>query len=393
MDMETYVARFPEVRIAKREDNDRILAFYKKLSMQGGAFNIQFVKDPDYFRFLDYEGKLHYVMIFEDEDKNLEGMAALAVRKCYVDGKIENVGHFSDLRFLRKRDRKTKTDWKDIAREFCTTGHTIDELGGCRFFLGSFVMANEHARKAFTSQKTPFDISDVASYQMVNLVGRKPLKWAGLRSKAQARAVKVARGTDADKDDLRAFLDAQNKRRALGYVYAGPDGELDRRLAHWDGFSMNDFFIARDTGGRIVGCFAAWDLSAGRRIIVDNFPAGLSVAAKVAKGLGKNVPTPGDALRVLYLTTLEIAHDYDKDARGTVFGAMLDSLYESGILENFHMAAYCDYEKESLLHAVEPAYFTQKTPTLLYQMHAKGAEGVVREKELACHAGHEMCLT
>ena len=68
MDMETYVARFPEVRIAKREDNDRILAFYKKLSMQGGAFNIQFVKDPDYFRFLDYEGKLHFVMIFEDED-------------------------------------------------------------------------------------------------------------------------------------------------------------------------------------------------------------------------------------------------------------------------------------------------------------------------------------
>jgi hypothetical protein len=395
MDMESYVARyFENVRIATRDDNERILEFYRKLSMLGGAFNIQFVKDPDYFRFMDWEGKTHYVLVMEDENKRLEGMAALAVRPCYVDGKIERVAHVSDLRFLRRRDRKTKIDWKDLALEFVSSGHEIKELEGCRIFLGSFVMANDFARKAFTSQKTPFDISNVASYQMVNLVGRKPLKWAGLRGSAQAKSVNVSRGSEADRDALRTFLDNESKRRTLGFVYAGPDGELDRRLAAWDGFSMKDFFIARDPSNTIIGCFAPWDLSAGRRIIVDNFPAGLGVAANVAKRLGRNVPTPGNPLEVLYLTTLELAHTLDKEARGTVFGAMLDALYESGVVKQYHMVAYCDYDNESLLHAVEPAYFTQKTPTLLYQMHEKGAsDGVVREKELTCHAGHEMCLT
>lgn len=394
MDMQSYVSRhFDNVRIATRDDNERILEFYRKLSMLGGPFNIQFVKDPDYFRFMDYEGKPHYVLVMEDDQKNLEGMCALAVRPCYIDGKIERVAHISDLRFLRKRDRKTKTDWKDLAREFVATGHEIDELGGCKIFLGSFVLANKFARDAFTSLKTPFDISHVANYQMVNLVGRKPLKWAGLRGRAQARTVSVSRGTEADRAALRTFLDNESKRRALGFVYAGEDGELDRRLATWDGFTMNDFFIARNNAGEIIGCFAAWDLSAGRRIIVDNFPAGLGVVARAAKNLGRNVPTPGNALAVLYLTTLELSHTLDKEARGTVFGAMLDALYESGIPNAFHMVAYCDYDNESLLHAVDSAYFTQRTPTLLYQMHSKGVPAAVREQDLSCHAGHEMCLT
>jgi hypothetical protein len=392
MDIAAYVARIPNARLATREDNDRVLSFYRKLSMAGGTFNIQFVKDPDYFRFLDYEGSPHYVLLIENDEGGIEGMVAMVVRSCYVDGRIERLCHFSDLRFMRRRDRKTTLDWKDLMRTFCEDGNTIDQLEGCRYFLGSFVMANDFARKAFTSLETPFDISEVANYQMVNLVGRRPLKWAGLR-RGGDKPFQVARGTEADRDELRAFLDRQSKKRHLGFVYQGADDELDRRLRSWHGFSMGSFFVARDASRKIVGCFAPWDHSAGRRIIVDNFPAGLSLAVKVAKGLGKNLPRPGDELRILYLTTLEIDHDLDRQRRGEVFGALLDRLYATGMVDDFHMVSYCDYTNESLLHAVEPSYFTQKTPTLLYQMHLPGAPGVVREKELRCHAGHEMALT
>lgn len=393
MDIETYVSRIPNGRIATRDDNERILDFYRKLSMVGGTFNIQFLKDPDYFRFLDYEGKPYYVLLIEDDEKNIEGMVALTIRRCYLDGKIERVGHFSDLRFMRKKLRKTTVDWKDVANAFVAEGHTIADLEGCRTFLGSFVLANEFARNAFTSLETPFGISYVASYKMVNLFGRRPLKWAGLRRRAQSLAVTVSRGTEADRAPLRDFLDAQSRKRQLGFVYAGEDGELDRRLAAWDGFSMESFFIARDTSNAIVGCFGVWDHSAGRRIVVDGFPAPLTVAAKLVKSLGKNVPIPGESVRVLYLTTLELAHGLDKEARGTIFSAMLDALYDSGMVSDFHMVAYCDYEKESLLHAVEPAYIIQKTPTLLYQMHNRGVGDVLRESELRYAAGHEMCLT
>jgi hypothetical protein len=56
MDVTSFLAQFPDARWATPDDNATILELYRRLSMQGGAFNITFVKDPDYFRFLRYEG-------------------------------------------------------------------------------------------------------------------------------------------------------------------------------------------------------------------------------------------------------------------------------------------------------------------------------------------------
>jgi hypothetical protein len=400
MQLGSYVARYPNVRLAGRADNDRILAFYRKLSMQGGGFNILFVKDPDYFRFLDYESAGHAVGLVEDDAGTVEGMFALGVRPCYVDGKREHVVHVSDLRFARSRERKSKFEWKTMARDLCEELALIDEFKGARHLLGSFVMANERARQAIASQKAPFDISPVANYKMVSLLARRPLKWAGLgrkRLKGDAQ-VEVTRGAEADRDDLRAFLDRQNRRRALGYVFDGPDDELARRLRAWDGFSMESFFIARDAApegarGTILGCFAPWDLSAGRRIIVDAFPRALAAAATVIRPFMKKVPRPGEALRILYVTTQEIDLDLPAPRRAAVFATLLDALYGSGVAAPFHMVALCDYDKDSFMDQLDPSYFSTKTPTMLYQLCRRGETKVLREQDLPCHVGHEMCLT
>jgi hypothetical protein len=392
MNLASYLARYPNVRVAGPADNDRILAFYRKLSMQGGAFNILFVKDPDYFRYLRFESAVTAVGLVEDDAGNMEGMFTFGVRPCYVGGQRASTVHVSDLRFMRSRERKTKFVWKEVGRDLCADSHTIDEFAGARYLMGSFVMANKRARQAIASQKAPFDISPVANYKMVNLFGRKPLKWAGWRRKSRV-AVDIARGTDADREPLRAFLDKQSRRRALGYVYAGPDDELGRRLRDWDNFSLASFFIARNDGGAIVGCFAPWDLAGGRRIVVDSFSRGLAAAAAVIRPLVRKIPRPGDELRILYLTTQEIDLELPAVERNAVFGALLDALYDSDLPAAYHMVAVCDYGNESLLPMLKPNYFTMSTDTMLYQLCLPGAADVVRETELKCHAGHEMCLT
>jgi hypothetical protein len=393
MDLGSFLARYPNVRLAGSADNDRLLAFYRKLGMQGGGFNILFVKDPDYFRFLDCESAAHAVGIVEDDDGNVEGMFAFSARPCYVEGKVEHVVHVSDLRFTSSRLRKSKFEWKAVARDLCEELPAVDDFKGARHLLGSFVVANEKARKAIASQKAPFDISPLANYKMVNLLARKPLKWAGLkRAKAQLR-VQVSRGGEAHREDLRRFLDRQNRRRALGYVFEGPADELARRLRVWDGFTMESFFIARDGDGAIVGCFALWDPSTARRIVVDRFPPVLAAAAAVIRPLAKKIPRPGEALRILYLTTQELDLDLPAPRRNAVFAALLDALYESGAAKDFHMVAVCDYDGESLLSELAPSYFTTRTPTLLYQLCRRGETNVLRERDLSCHVGHEMCLT
>jgi hypothetical protein len=404
MDLASYVARYPNVRLAGRADNERILAFYRGLGMQGGGFNILFVKDPDYFRFLDCESAAHAVGIVEDDDGNVEGMFAFGIRPCYVEGRREHVVHVSDLRFTSRRKRKSKFEWKTMARDLCDELPTIDDFKGARYLLGSFVMANEKARKAIASQEAPFDISPLANYKMVNLLARKPLKWAGLRRTKGDPGVEVSRGSEADREDLRQFLDRQARRRALGYVFDGPDEELGRRLRVWDGFTMGSFFIARDTGagagagasagaGAILGCFAVWDPSAVRRIIVDRFPPALAAVASVIRPLARKIPRPGEALRILYLTTQELDLELPATRRAAVFAALLDALADSGVAKDFHMVAMCDYDNETLLPRVEPNYFTTQTPTLLYQLSRRGETNVLREQDLSCHVGHEMCLT
>lgn len=393
MKLAEFLSDYPEARLATPEDNDKILELYRRLAMKGEGFNITFVKDPDYFRYLQYEAPEHWVLLIENEDGMAEGMATLAMRPCYVDGERDWVGHFSDLRFMRRRDRKTSFDWKSFMADICARGHEIEEWHGCRRWLGSFVMANDFARKAFTAMDTPFDISPVASYQMVNLLLRRPFGNGKLRGLTRKYPVRIERATASSLEELKSFLDSQNRRRELGFVFEGPDGELERRFESWDEFCLEDFYLARDGSGALVGCLAPWDLSAGRRIVVDNFPASLAVVAKMARGLNMNVPTPGDELKILYLTTQEISHDLDPDQRRAVFAALVGALYEDDIVERYHMVAMTDYDIESLLDVVEPVYFTQKTPTLLYQMHEPGADAVIAESKLRVRAGHEMCLT
>jgi hypothetical protein len=397
MDLSSYVARYPNVRVATRADNELILGFYRTLGMQGGGFNILFVKDPDYFRFLDFESAGHAACVVQDDDGKVEGMFAFGIRPCYVDGQPTHVVHVSDLRFASSRKRKSKFDWKLMARDLVEELPLVDEFKGARHLLGSFVMANAKARQAIASQKAPFDISPIANYQMVSLLARKPLQWAGWRRSKAARKWQVSRGSADDREPLRAFLDRQNRRRALGYVFAGPDDELDRRLRVWDRFSMESFFVARAgdgaDAGAIVGCLAPWDLSAGRRIVLDAFPPVLAAAATMVRPFMKKIPRPGQPLRILYVTTQEIALDLDGGQRASVFSALLDALYASGVADDFQMVALCDYDNDSFLPQIDPGYFTMKTPTMLYQLCRRGETNVLREAELPCHVGHEMCLT
>jgi hypothetical protein len=393
MDVSQFVAQFPDVRLATPDDNDAILELYRRLSMQGGVFNIQFVKDPDYFRFLRYEGPEHHVLLIENAEGVAEGMATLVMRPSYVGDAVEWVGHWSDLRFIRGRDRRSRFDWKAFMAAVCERGHEVEGWHGCRHWLGSFVMANDRARAAFTAQDTPFDITSVASYQMVNLLAHRPFGRSKLRQLRRGGAVQVRKAGATDIEPLRAFLKSQSRARALGYVYEGEHDELTRRLQSWDGFSIESFYLAEDNDGKLLGCFAPWDLSPGRRIVVDDFPTSVRMAAGLARGLGKAVPRPGDELRILYLTTQEIDHTLAPADRRAVFAALLEGLYGDPRVERYHMVAMTDYDRETLLDVIDPAYFTQKTPTLLYAMTAAGAAVPVNEARLQVHAGHEMCLT
>ncbi|MCP4135041.1 MAG: hypothetical protein GY754_28965 [bacterium] len=393
MNIDNFIGGFSGGRMAKPEDNQKILNFYNSFSMEGGAFKIAFRKEPDYFRFLSYESPKHHVFLMENNDKEIEAMASMIVRPCYINGEVDRVAHISDLRVVSKAQRKNKFRWRDFSLAICEQGEKIREFEKCRYYLGSYVDANKQAKDVISSFDAPYATSDVANYRMVSLLARKLPKVFGRKSSVSDLKITITRAREEDREELKGFLDRQSRKRTFGYVYSGKDGELERRIRDWDGFTIASFYVARNTAGTIIGCCAPWDPTTGRRIVVDTFPGSLVFLAKVVKLLGKNVPDPGDELKTLYLTTMEYDYSLSTKQKRHILNAMIDEVYKTGIMKEYHVLAFCDYKKESIAAGLKKDYFVESTSTVLYQLHARDSEEVIRESELAVPPGHEMCLT
>lgn len=377
-------------KVAEKSDNQKILDLYHSLSMEGGVFSIRFTKDPDYFTFCNYEGPDHHIVLAVNSDGQAEGMAAMNTRPSYLNGKIAKVCHISDLRLKRKKDRKADWSWTVTGNEIISRSDEIDELRGCHHFLGSYVGANKYAINAIRDT-SPWGVSAIADYEMVSILGRLPGSEPDLKSDL---IVSIAQAGESDIPPLKKFLDDQNRQKAFGYIYDTENGELERRFRVWDDFSISSFYLAKGISGDILGCFATWNPTKGRRIIVDKFPEEMVVMAKEMGLFEKKVPREGSELEILYITNLEFNHHLSTNQKKYIFNELLEALYQSGKADDYHAVAFCDYYKEMLSQDMDKYYILQRNPTVLYQLHPKeGAVDVVREEELTYPPGHEMVLT
>lgn len=395
MNLAEYASKTPDVRIAHKEDNRKILDFYNSFTMAGGAFNIRFDKEPDYFKFLAYEADRHHVVYVGTDDGYVEGMGYLSVRPCYINGKKDLVCHNADLRFRRKKERRTNVDWGDFVTRIFERPDDIDEFKGCHYFLGSYMESNKFAKKVFTSTEGPFRTSTISRYSMVSLLMRKPLKL--LKNTPQSKTdikISISIGNKNDLAELKEFLDRQARTRTFGFVFGGENGELERRFRVWDDFSISSFYIVRDSSNAIIACVAPWSTTKARRIVVDKYPKALEVLGNFLKvTTGKKFPRVGQELEILYITHMEFDHKLTIEDKRYIFSRLLDDIYDSGIVKQYHMFAYCDYDGESMLPVVEPYYIVQKTPTIYYQIFHPDCKDIIRQEDQKVHVGHEMALT
>ncbi|MCP4133841.1 MAG: hypothetical protein GY754_22925 [bacterium] len=394
MNVETFINAFPGGKVGSMKDNQKILDFYHSFSMDGGVFKIAFRKGADFFKFLKYESPDNFVFLLENDDKDIEGMGSMIIRPCYLNGKVDKVAYVSDLRVLSKNKRKNQFRWRDFPLEICQKGKDVDEFNGCRYYLGAIVDANEKAKDVFDSLDAPFGASDISTYSQVNLLGRRPLKFFGKKSPVSDLDITITRAEEKDIPELKNFLDKQSRKKAFGFVYEGENGELDRRLKDWDDFSISSFYLTRNSSGKLISCFAPWDPTKGRRIVVDRFPGYLAFLGKILKGLGKSVPNPGDELKTLYMTTMEFDYELTRLQKKHILNEYIDVVYQSKRMKNYHVLAFCDYKKDSIGEGLEKNYFIQSTRTILYQVHDRDTnDPVIKEKNLQVPAGHELCLT
>jgi hypothetical protein len=395
MKFSDFVLQFSDAfKIADKSDNQTILDLYNSLLMEGGVFSFRFVKDPDYYKFCDYVGREYFITLAINNDGESEYMATFSFRLSYLNGKKVKVCHVYDLRCKRKKDRKADFNWIDLTNAIFSNTNEIDEIKDCDYFLGSYTSANKYAIRAIRDN-SPWRISDISKYEMVSILGRRPLKYLGLKTFSKPDLnVSISQAKESDIPELKKYLDAQNREKAFGYIYDIEDGELERRFKVWDDFTISSFYLARGTSGDLLGCLATWNPSKGRRVIVAQFLRKLALISKGLRLLGKKIPEIHKELDILYITNLELNYKLTTDQKRFIFNEFIDVLYKSGETKKYHLLAFCDYYKEMLSPGLEKYYILHKTPTILYQICPNNvAVDVIKEDALKYPPGHEMVLT
>ena len=365
MQLAELVQRMPGGRLATKEDNARILAFFDRTPMHTSAFALQYRRSPDFFRLLRYQGDRAHVVLSVDERGDVRGLGTISLRRAWLDGEAATVGYLGDLRIGFHRG--TIGHWRQLVRDVVARSAEIEELADCACWLTTIMDDNHLARRVLASGRAGAPaLVPIAPFTMRNVVARLPFA----RRERDTPRWRVRRAGPEDRERLGAFHESANRGTPFGFR-----DELARRLADWDGLALSDFLIA-SAGETIVGCAAPWSASGAKQMLVSSMPMAMRLLERVSAVLPRGmvrVPRAGEPLRVAYLTHLTFAADLGDADRLGVFRALLDDVFDRWRSADWHCLAVADFAGWNLARALH-GYIQQSVPITIYAAVPPGAD-------------------
>jgi hypothetical protein len=361
------VARYPNARLATPADNARILDFFERSPMHASAFDVQYLRRPDFFKLLRFQSDRAFAFLTEDARGAVRGIGTVSLRPGWMDGRPTTIGYLGDLRVAF--DRNLIRAWRSLFVELLAHAPEIEEFADCTHWFTTVIdgnraalaaLLNEHgARPAGRRSRRSIQpaLVPIGPFTMRNLIMRLPMV-----GRVRPTHFQVCDAREADRGMLTTFFEEENRRLALGFR-----GELARRLSCWDGLSIDDFVYATD-GRDVVACVAPWSPSSAKQTVVSRLPRALRLVGRGARALPGSplrVPEPGEPLRTPYLTHLTFASSLPPDARARVFRRMLDRLFDRWQGADWHCVALCDFDAWNLGRALR-GFIQQTVPITVY---------------------------
>jgi GNAT superfamily N-acetyltransferase len=267
-----------------------------------GDIALGIARDPDFFALNRLEGSEWRVGVAE-VDGRIAGCVMGAVRTAYLHGHPQRTLYAGDLKvhpsFRRTGVADALTEWASAA---------LADLGGSDTPTLITVLAGNRAMERRTRQPKGSSIySRFATIRAFSI----PLLWP--RS-ADARAcVSIGRATRTDLDEMASLWWKVGSARQLAPAFTAD--ELDTWIANAPGLSIDDYRVARDRNGRIIGFMAWWDQAAFKQSRVLRYSPRLAVMRAMINGVaaisrGVRLPSEGEPLR--YRTALHVCVPSDR---------------------------------------------------------------------------------
>lgn len=303
-----------KVEIAKETDSEALKAFtMHQPFLTNDTIRLAIDRKGSYFDKYKLQSNDYVTFKMIGPSGEIEGLASMLFRETVLNGEKTLVGFAGDLKI--SNSRQAIVQWPEKLLPALSQA-AYDRK--CEYVFSIFNTNQSQAMNALIRPRS--QRRNIPRYYLykkfkfITLHGKFPFSDLPFLS-----SVKMDRLTENDIESLAHYLKSKTLHRPLSFDYTPQ--LIQHRLSSWPGFHKENFIIARDSRGNIVGCVAPWKASQIFNVNVLDYSGFGETIYAFSKWLSlfkfvKKMPAVGSNLPLKFLTHL---HADNPD----IFGALL----------------------------------------------------------------------
>ncbi len=331
MGMALDLKQFDCIRLARPEDNERLLELSKAIAMKLDKSLLSYDRGTDFFSFSKqhYDTSLVFCFVNPETDTP-EGFGVVNKKKVYLGGHIKTVAYLSDLRALPTMNKKAKKEWPTFLKTIIEKYTTWDPFSDVDEFHCIILDGNRAAEAVLKGRTSPVSLKLLADYKVHSYI-MSP--FMGL-NKSKYNFQKVVDNELAD--EAYHFMSRINKSKNIGFC-------VDKKV-----FSHQSQYVLK-VKNKIIASFRLCPPTKDRKIIIKEASRKDRVLSRLVSLTGACKAVKSNSkLSLLYINDICFDENLVFSERQQILKSILLDVYKNKLHKKTHAVSLCCPEAKGL---------------------------------------------
>lgn len=317
------------LELATPQDDNELKTFFNQ-EIVNGLYDHRVVRTHSFFDQYKLTTNDYLTYFLRDNNKQIKAMASILFKKAYVNDQEQTIGYVTDLRL--SASRKATTLW---AKEIVQSLEQAKLERQCQYVFSELELYDSNTYNMLLHRRNRN--TRLPRYHLFRKFFAIVIYGKKMMAELPLDTIKINYGRLEDAEAVSLYLQTKSVRRPLRYHLSTE--ELLRRCQSWPGFSIENFLIARNYRGDIIGCMAPWDNSGVQKIVAQRYHGKSFQVYSTSRilsqlALSRPLPQEGQAFNVKHIT--HSAYD-----NPDIFYALLCKAYDD--CQNRELLVYPNY--------------------------------------------------
>lgn len=248
---------------AKDLDNEQLLTYFAKSEVQG-SIGLKLRRMFNFFNQYRIQSDDYVTYLLLNKKDEIEAMATLLFKEAWIQGEKQTICFATDLRV--SKSRRAILQW---SQHFLPVLEEERQKRNCTY---TFSVLATSQRQAYNALIRPRNLRrqmpryyQYRRFELISLHGLWPFHRPPLPG------IQVVQATESDLDALADYISLRSKEKPL--YYFNSKEEFVQTLDRWRDLYLENFLLAKDHEGNIIGCGAPWSPAQIQRVYVSKYSA------------------------------------------------------------------------------------------------------------------------